>query len=262
MVPERRRQNMTTAAHIRSLGPAPFRYLELVGPTDAVYLKNSDPFTGIEAPHDRCACCNKRISWRVIVGDADGGRHVMGRTCAQKLDDLKLIEFREQELKVKRAFVKRYLYMTPDFVAWCRKQPHPKGWENKSLFDYLAWLGNKPSRAFKPLLMAVKAFGAGDDADEVFAVEKKRQQRQRARKHARFAWTIREYLKNHPLRGTPFAPLEDLDDCTTLLKRTREALERKHGPMPEPLDANAMSDEELWAEADKRKWIHRGRFLG
>lgn len=127
-----------TLAHFAKLGPGPFQVTDMVGPEDAAY-GGTNPFDGIKGDTGLCECCGHKISWRVVLQDAKGNPHVVGRRCAQQASDLKGVSLRDAELRARRNFVAHWMDQRTgaSFRSWCAKQPHPKGWNGKSLLHDL-----------------------------------------------------------------------------------------------------------------------------
>jgi len=89
---------------------------------------------------DRCECCGSRISWRCLCEDEDGDLHWFGMTCASKVIDAGSIE--EAKAKREKRLCRSYRNATFEvdgFQEWCRTQPHPKGWDNRTLLGYIVF---------------------------------------------------------------------------------------------------------------------------
>jgi|GEM_PF-3033929 len=269
-------------AHFSKLGPAPFTVADMIGPDDAIY-GGSDPFEGVEGAHDRCECCGKKLSWRVLLVDGAGKPHVVGRSCAAQAEDLKGVSLRDAELKAKRRVLDTW--MTSEhgaaFREWASKVPHPKGWSGRSLLDDLRyWTRRKGADALPKIRKALKAFGAGDAA-ELLEEERKAEAHREAKKRRKAAYDIRYRLRSkleEEKRTDPWEVhewfkarhLNDLDADPAFLAKynaQEEAKLRKLYGEPKDWDARfaaleAMTDDELWTAAEKAGWVYRGRLNG
>jgi hypothetical protein len=110
-----------------------------------------DPATeaGFDMPEPaHCECCGKRIKNRVFCRDGDGKYMLLGLKCAQNAQT-KGLERARQKIAYRDKDFYCGLTLLPaqggneEFRDWARNQPHPKGWEGKSLLGQLVWLSTK-----------------------------------------------------------------------------------------------------------------------
>lgn len=258
-----------TLAHFTKLGPGPFRVTDMVGPEDAAY-GGINPFEGIEGDTGLCECCGKKISWRVVLRDANDNPHVVGRRCAQRASDLEGVSLRDAELRARRNLVTHWMHRETGaaFRSWCAKQPHPKGWKGKSLLhDLDYWCRGRTARTsgVTRLLAALKAFGE-NDVSALLDGAKRAQEHRLARKQERHAYYIRERLIEGMREGTPWEPLDWYAEEPEEIPRIRAKLVAKHGSEPDwaamKAEIRAMTPAELWAEADRHNWIQNGKYRG
>ena len=257
--------------HFTKLGPAPFVFTDMIGPEDCHFAGMGDPFEGVEGSTEKCECCGKKISWRCVITDANDKPHVVGRTCASTATDLVGVSLRDAELKAKRAIVRTWMSEEggKEFREWCSKQEHPKGWKNKSLFsDLQYWCGRGNEKGLPKLRKALKAFGKGDAA-ELLEAEKKAEAHRLAKKKQRAAGWIRSDLKYRLQEEKQSDPWEIADefgsDWPEETKAKYEAhLREKHGERrdweAEEAKIDALTDDEAWADAEKRGRIVRGSY--
>ena len=88
----------------------------------------------------RCERCGSRITWTVLVQDANGDVFVLGRTCAKEVCDGN-VKLGQSRAKSKlRDFFSSLTIEHEGFREWAKSQPHPKGWENRTrLGDLVYW---------------------------------------------------------------------------------------------------------------------------
>jgi hypothetical protein len=168
------------------LGKGPFVVDAVIGPDDDGWALQGLTIEETEG----CACCgSRRLVWRVAVTDQDSGRtYLVGRTCAKRAEDVDLARLEELSRAAERNRLRELRLGTSDtalrFRAWAMEQPHPKGWDGRSLLDDLNyWAGRGERTAVGKWNRAFKCFVKGD-ASELTKAEQQRAARKRAKRVA------------------------------------------------------------------------------
>lgn len=257
--------------HFEKLGPSPFTVVDMVGPDDS-FIGDS-PFKGVEGDTDRCECCGKKLSWRVILNDNSGKPHVVGRSCAETATDLKGVSLRDAELKAKKKMITHWMASKEgaEFRTWATTIPHPKGWRGKTLLDDLNyWTRKGTEKGLSKLRKALKAYGQ-NDAGELLDAERKAQDHRAAKRRKNAAYLIRNRMMMDLRHARDLDPwTQDIEVAKTLgdsdetIEKLKADLLKRYG---EPKDWDAkekeireLNDEALWNEAEKRGWVRDGRY--
>ena len=95
-----------------------------------------------------CAHCGMAISIVCIIEGSEG-RFTVGSTCVERITESpKLVndvkrsvskrrnDIKREKVRLESLAAKKWLYDNEEYLS---QQPHPKGWEEKSLFNYLEW---------------------------------------------------------------------------------------------------------------------------
>lgn len=116
---------------IERLGEGPFQIIEVLEPDCSYFASEPRPWDAINL--DRCACCGKKISWRVIL-EGPNGFYCVGRTCARTATSLDTYRIEKLAKAAQNKAIQNKVWHEP-FRTWLSAQPHPKGWRNKTRLD-------------------------------------------------------------------------------------------------------------------------------
>lgn len=142
------------------LGVGPWEVIEVLGPD--------------EGARSVCAHCGHRITWVAIIEDeATGEKFDVGMKCAARASDLDT----EKIDKLARDAERRFLEAAKkdaEFHAWAEQQPHPKGWENRSLMNDLRYWNYKKQGPAKWRSAYLLFKGGSEDAQRLVDAQTKR----------------------------------------------------------------------------------------
>jgi hypothetical protein len=126
-----------------------WKILELIAPDDVWFNQwGPSPLDRVEEQGDdlwRCACCNKKVSWRVVV-ESGTEVAVLGRACASKAA-LPGVPADAKAMKVEIAH--RMINRDSEFTRWASALPHPKHRGRTLLDEARYWASRKPERVFE-----------------------------------------------------------------------------------------------------------------
>lgn len=121
----------------------------------------------------KCAHCGKKLVYNVICQNERGDVFVLGRDCAKADDSVHKLSLKSVEEKAADAQL-RSLVKSPEFEAWAKAKPHPKGWANKTLLDDVQfWVTRKPAYV-KETINAFKASRGQASDTEMSTKDKER----------------------------------------------------------------------------------------
>ena len=92
-----------------------------------------------------CDYCSTSIRWAHWIVSADGNRFKVGSECVKKTGDKGLIRIVNAEISKRKkandqARVEAALEHLAEKEEALTSKPHPKGWEGKTLLDYVNWM--------------------------------------------------------------------------------------------------------------------------
>jgi hypothetical protein len=170
--------------------------------------------------------------------------------------DITGVRLRDAELKAKQQIVETWMRSEngKDFRDWCVSQPHPKGWNGKSLLnDVQYWLGRGMDKGLPKLRKALKAFGKGDAA-ELLEAEKKAEAHRLEKAKRNGVPRLRNYFKSQIKSEQDCDPFSKTFDIWFEVLEAEQAAGKSKGEAREiAWKAKANAEKELEAQGKKRR---------
>lgn len=122
---------------------------DIIAPDD-FHMGGQNPLEGVTGDTARCACCNKKLAWRVVCKHPTTGEQVILGTRCARVAAVKGMTKSDKDLK---AEVARRILTDAEFRRWAALKPHSK-FAGKTLMEDLCYQASrKPQVVFKALAL-------------------------------------------------------------------------------------------------------------